>query len=306
MSIRPVKQISGTTSHLEGAGVQLERVFGFGDPNLTDPFLMMDDFRNDNPNEYLKGFPWHPHRGIETITYVLAGEVDHGDSLGNRGTLGAGDVQWMTAGSGIMHQEMPRGDIAGRMHGFQLWANLPSNLKMTKPRYQDVKSKEIPEITDDDGTHVRVVVGSFWGKTGPVDGIAADPQYLDIWVPPGKRKVFPVDTYRTAFAYIFEGSASFRDASKPMGVLVEKEINGEELHIRDMSGNRTLVVFDKGDEVVVQAGPMGVRFLLVSGAPIKEPVAWHGPIVMNTREELMTAVRELQTGQFIKEGVRMG
>ena len=304
MSIRPVHHISGTTPHLEGAGVQLQRVFGFGDPSLTDPFLMMDDFRNDRPENYVRGFPWHPHRGIETITYVLAGTVEHGDSLGNRGTLGAGDVQWMTAGSGIMHQEMPLGDAQGRMHGFQLWANLPAHLKMTSPRYQDVKSKEIPEIVDDDGTRVRVVVGSFWGKSGPVEGIAADPQYLDVFVPPGRRKVLPIDTYRSAFAYIFEGSAAFTDASKPFGVLVEKEIDGEEVHIRDMSGNRTLVVFGTGDEIVVQAGEAGVRFLLVSGAPIREPVAWHGPIVMNTREELVTAVRELQTGTFIKEGVR--
>lgn len=304
MSIRPVKQISGTTPHIEGAGVNLQRVFGFGDPSLTDPFLMMDDFRNERPQDYLKGFPWHPHRGIETITYVLAGTVEHGDSLGNVGTLGAGDVQWMTAGSGIMHQEMPKGDVFGRMHGFQLWANLPASLKMTTPRYQDVGSTEIPEIIDDDGTKVRVVVGEFWGKRGPVDGIAADPQYLDIFVPAGKRKVFKVDTYRSAFAYIFEGTATFRDASKPFGVLVEKEVNGEEIHLRDMSGNRTLVVFDSGDEVVVTAGEKGVRFLLISGAPLKEPVAWHGPIVMNTREELVTAVNELRAGTFIKEGVR--
>jgi quercetin 2,3-dioxygenase len=305
MSIRPVTHISGTTPHLEGAGVRLDRVFGFGDPSLTDPFLMMDDFRNDKPADYLKGFPWHPHRGIETITYVLAGTVEHADSLGNRGTLGAGDVQWMTAGSGIMHQEMPKGDAAGRNHGFQLWANLPRDLKMTKPRYQDVTAKEIPEIVEDDGTRVRVVVGSFWGKTGPVDGIAAEPQYLDISVPPGKRKVFPVDTYRSAFAYIFEGSATFRDASAPRGVLVEKELAGAEMHVRDMSGNRTLVVFGAGDEVVVQAGEQGVRFLLVSGAPLKEPVAWYGPIVMNTQAELETAVRELQSGTFVKDGVRM-
>ena len=267
---------------------------------------MMDDFRGDHPSDYSAGFPWHPHRGIETITYVLAGTVEHGDSLGNRGTLGAGDVQWMTAGSGIMHQEMPKGDTQGRMHGFQLWANLPSRLKMTDPRYQDVRSTDIPEILEDDGTRVRVVVGSFWGKTGPVDGIAADPQYLDIYVPPNKRKTFPVDTYRSAFAYIFEGSATFRDASKPFGVMVEKEVNGEEIHLRDMSGNRTLVVFGSGDEVVVQAGEQGVRFLLVSGAPLKEPVAWHGPIVMNTRAELMTAVKELQAGTFIKKSAAMG
>jgi quercetin 2,3-dioxygenase len=304
MSIRPVKHIAATTPHLEGAGVRLNRVFGFGDPGLTDPFLMMDDFRNDTPADYLKGFPWHPHRGIETITYVLAGTVEHADSLGNRGTLGAGDVQWMTAGSGIMHQEMPKGDAAGRNHGFQLWANLPRDLKMTKPRYQDVAAKEIPEIIEDDGTRGRVIVGSFWGKTGPVDGIAAEPQYLDISVPAGKRKVFPVDTYRSAFAYIFEGSARFRDASAPRGVLVEKELAGEEMHVRDMSGNRTLVVFGAGDEVAVQAGEQGVRFLLVSGAPLKEPVAWYGPIVMNTRAELETAVRELQAGTFVKDGVR--
>jgi quercetin 2,3-dioxygenase len=306
MSIRPVKTLSQATPAMEGAGVHLHRVFGFGNTELTDPFLMMDDFRNDRPEHYARGFPWHPHRGIETITYVLAGEVEHGDSLGNRGTLGAGDVQWMTAGSGIMHQEMPRGDFAGRMHGFQLWANLPANLKMTTPRYQDVKGKDIPEITDDDGTRVRVVVGSFWGKSGPVDGIAADPQYLDISVPAGKKKVFKVDTYRTAFAYIFEGSATFRDASAPRGILIEKEFEGEEMHLRDMSGNRTLVVFGTGDEVTVQAGDHGVRFLLISGAPLKEPVAWHGPIVMNTREELATAMNDLRAGTFIKEGVRMG
>ena len=301
MSIRPVKHISGTQSALEGAGVKLERVFGFGDPSMTDPFLMMDDFRNDRPQDYQAGFPWHPHRGIETITYVLEGSVDHADSLGNAGTLGPGSVQWMTAGSGIMHQEMPKGDFRGRMHGFQLWANLPSSLKMTTPRYQDIGATDIPEIIDDDGTRVRVVVGSFWGKKGPVDGIAADPQYLDISIPPNTRKVLPIDTYRSAFAYIFAGSATFRDASKPFGVMVEKEIGGEEVHMRDMSGNRTLVVFGTGDEIVVQSGDEGVRFLLVSGAPIKEPVAWHGPIVMNTREELEQAFRDLRSGSFIRE-----
>ncbi len=210
----------------------------------------------------------------------------------------------MTAGSGILHQEMPKGDARGRMHGFQLWANLPSHLKMTKPRYQDVTASDIPLVVDDDGTSVRIVVGSFWGKTGPVDGIAAEPQYLDITVPAGKLKRFKIDTRRSAFAYIFEGSARFRDAAEPVGVLIEKEVDGEEVHLRDMSGNRTLVVFGAGDEVVVQAGDQGVRFLLVSGSPIREPVAWHGPIVMNTREELMTAVRELQTGSFIKSDGR--
>ena len=301
MSVRAVKSESRAQPTMEGAGVHLHRVFGFGDTSETDPFLMMDDFRNDDPAKYAAGFPWHPHRGIETITYVLAGEVEHGDSLGNHGVLGAGSVQWMTAGSGIMHQEMPRGNASGQMHGFQLWANLPSSLKMTTPRYQDIGATDIPEIIDDDGTKVRVVVGSFWGKKGPVDGIAADPQYLDISIPPNTRKVLPIDTYRSAFAYIFAGSATYRDASKPFGVLVEKEIGGEEVHVRDMSGNRTLVVFGTGDEIVVQSGDEGVRFLLVSGAPIKEPVAWHGPIVMNTREELEQAFRDLRSGSFIRE-----
>ena len=300
MSIRPVKHESLAQPHIEGAGVHLRRAFGFGDPSLTDPFLMFDDFRNEREEDYIRGFPWHPHRGIETITYVLAGSVEHGDSLGNRGTLGAGDVQWMTAGSGIMHQEMPNGDANGRMHGFQLWANLPSSLKMTAPRYQDIKAPEIPVEVDDDGTVARIVSGEFWGKKGPVDGIAAEPSYVDISVPPNRKKTFKIDTYRSAFAYIFAGSGTFRDASKPFGVLVEKEVNGEEVQIRDMSGDRTLVVFDSGDEVTVQAGEEGIRFLLVSGRPIQEPVAWHGPIVMNTREELVQAVNELRNGTFIK------
>jgi redox-sensitive bicupin YhaK (pirin superfamily) len=285
---------------MEGAGVRLHRAFGFQDPSELDPFLMFDDFRGDHPDDYIRGFPWHPHRGIETITYVLNGTVEHGDSLGNTGTLGAGDVQWMTAGSGILHQEMPKGNIAGQMHGFQLWANLPSHLKMTAPRYQDVKGKEIPEIIDDDGTRVKVIIGEFWGKRGPVDGIAADPQYLDIFVPAGVRKTFKVDTYRRAFAYVFQGAGAFADASKPEGVLLEKEVMGEEVNIRDMSGNRTLIRFGTGDEVTVQAGEEGIRFLLISGAPIEEPVAWHGPIVMNTKEEIRQAIADLRNGTFIK------
>jgi redox-sensitive bicupin YhaK (pirin superfamily) len=300
MSIRPVTQTNLAMPTTEGAGVHLHRAFGFGDPERMDPFLLFDDFRGDRPDDYLRGFPWHPHRGIETITYVLAGAVDHGDSLGNRGTLKGGDVQWMTAGSGILHQEMPKGNAKGQMHGFQLWANLPGHLKMTAPRYQDVKSGDIPEIMDDDGTVVKVIVGSFWGKAGPVDGIAADPQYLDIYVPPGKRKSFKVDTYRHAFAYVFEGSGNFRDASRPRGVLLEKEVRGQEVNIRDMSGNRTLIEFGTGDEVTVQAGDDGVRFLLISGAPLQEPVAWHGPIVMNTQAEIKQAMADLRNGTFIK------
>ncbi|MBM4187056.1 MAG: pirin family protein [Gemmatimonadetes bacterium] len=297
MSIRPVKRIVEAQPTLEGAGVKLRRGFGFGDTSEFDPFLLFDDFRNERPKDYQAGFPWHPHRGIETITYVLAGTMEHGDSLGNVGTLGAGDVQWMTAGSGILHQEMPKGDPAGRMHGFQLWANLPSSLKMTRPRYQDVGSAAIPEIVDDDGTRVRVVCGTFWGKTGPVDGIASEPSYLDVFVPPGVRRTLPIDTYRHAFAYLFEGTASFRGASEPFGVLVERP---DDSIVRDEVGNRSLVVFDSGDEVTVQAGPSGVRFLLVSGRPLKEPVAWYGPIVMNTQSELRQALRELQDGSFIK------
>ncbi len=300
MSIRAVKHISQSVPTLEGAGVKLRRAFGFGNTDEFDPFLLFDDFRNENPEDYLAGFPWHPHRGIETITYVLAGDVAHGDSLGNRGTLGAGDVQWMTAGSGILHQEMPRGDAKGRMHGFQLWANLPRSLKMTKPRYQDVHARDIPEITDDDGTIVRIVVGDFWGKRGPVEGIAADPRYLDVFVPAGKRKTLPVETTRHAFAYVFEGSGSFRDASQPQAVMTDRVgPSGEE--VRDAIGNRSLVLFDSGDEVTVQAGPQGIRFLLVSGKPLEEPVAWQGPIVMNTPEELRQAYAELRNGTFIRE-----
>ena len=300
MSIRPVKSISQSTPVIEGAGVKLHRAFGFDGRNTADPFLLLDDFRNDRPDDYAAGFPWHPHRGIETITYVLAGNVEHRDSLGNAGALGSGDVQWMTAGSGILHQEMPAGDAQGRMHGFQLWANLPSVLKMTRPRYQDIKAKDIPEIVDDDGTVVRVISGDFWGKAGPVEGVAADPRYLDVFVPPGRRKVLPVEVDRHAFAYVFDGSGTFRDASKPFGVLTEKEVGGQEIVVREQTGNRSLVVFDRGDEVVVQAGEQGIRFLLVSGRPIAEPVAWYGPIVMNTQAELQQAMTELRNGSFIK------
>src|SRR5919199_200917 len=299
MSLRPVKEILHTTPTLEGAGVKLQRAFGFGKTNQYDPFLLLDDFRNDRPADYLAGFPWHPHRGIETITYVLAGTVAHGDSLGNRGTLGAGDVQWMTAGRGILHQEMPKGDDRGRMHGFQLWANLPASLKMTAPRYQDVSGRDIPEVVDDDGTRVRVICGEFWGKKGPIEGVAADPRYVDVSVAPGKRKRLAVESSRHAFAYVFAGSGTFRDASPPRAVRNEL---AEEARIvaPDDTRNRSLVLFDSGDEIVVQAGDEGIRFLLVSGRPIEEPVAWYGPIVMNTQEQLAQAFKELRNGTFIK------
>ena len=299
MSIRPVKRIVKSTPTMEGAGVKLHRAFGFGETSELDPFLLLDDFRNDVPADYLAGFPWHPHRGIETITYVLAGSVEHGDSMGNQGSIGAGDVQWMTAGSGIIHQEMPKGDQAGQMHGFQLWANLPSSLKMMEPRYQEVKSADIPVVTDDDGTQARIVCGTFWGKSGPVIGVAADPLYLDITVPPGKRKALPIETTRHAFAYVFSGSGKFCNASAPLVVPTEG-VKWLDTTPPSEADNRSLVLFDQGDEVVVQAGEDGIRFLLVSGKPLEEPVAWYGPIVMNTQEELQQAFEELREGTFLK------
>ena len=299
MSIRPIKKLSMSKPTMEGAGVRLRRAFGLGNTSEYDPFLLLDDFRNDIPEDYLAGFPWHPHRGIETITYVLAGTVDHGDSLGNRGTIGPGDVQWMTAGRGIIHQEMPKGDQVGQMHGFQLWANLPSALKMTAPRYQEIKGPEIPEMTEDDGTKARLICGNFWGKRGPVEGIAADPIYVDITVPPGKRKVIPVELGRHAFAYVFAGSGKFCNASQPLAVPTE----GTKWHDTNpptQADNRSLILFDSGDEVAVQAGDEGIRFLLVSGKPLQEPVAWYGPIVMNTQEQLQQAYEELREGTFLK------
>ena len=298
MSLRPVKQLVHAKPTLEGAGVHLRRAFGFGNTSDFDPFLLLDDFRNDVPENYRAGFPWHPHRGIETITYVLAGHVEHGDSLGNSGAIAAGDVQWMTAGSGIVHQEMPKGDEAGRMHGFQLWANLPSSLKMTTPRYQDVTAADIPVVTDDDGTQVRIVCGSFWGKSGPVDGIAADPMYLDVSIPPGRSKTLPVETTRHAFAYVFAGAGRFGNASDPLAVRTEEVGGAEEVAPTEVD-NRSLVLFDRGDELWVQAGEEGMRFLLVSGKPLEEPVAWRGPIVMNTQEQLRQEFQELEQGTFL-------
>ena len=299
MSIRPVRKHTKSQAAIEGAGVHLNRAFGFGEPSEFDPFLLLDDFRNECPEDYLAGFPWHPHRGIETITYVLAGTVEHGDSIGNRGIIAPGDVQWMTAGRGILHQEMPQGDSNGRMHGFQLWANLPAALKMTEPRYQEVKSNDVPEVIDDDGTKARIICGSFWGARGPVEGIAADPVYLDVSVPSGKRKTLPVEMMHHAFAYVFAGSGKFQNASPPFAVSTE-DLLTEEISYSTPAENRSLILFDKGDHVTVQAGEEGMRFLLVSGRPLEEPVAWHGPVVMNTQQELQQAFRELQNGTFIQ------
>jgi redox-sensitive bicupin YhaK (pirin superfamily) len=300
MSIRPVKRLVKAKPTLEGAGVHLRRAFGFGETSEFDPFLLLDDFRNERPEDYLAGFPWHPHRGIETITYVLTGTVEHGDSIGNRGTISSGDIQWMTAGRGIIHQEMPKGDRNGRMHGFQLWANLPSSLKMTAPRYQEVKSADITEITDDDGTKARIICGNFWGVKGPVDGIASDPVYIDMSVPPDKRKTLPVETRSHAFAYVFEGSGKFYNASSPLAVPTES-VGRLEASPSTEADNRSLVLFDRGDEVTVQAGEEGIHFLLISGKPLQEPVAWYGPIVMNTQEQLQQAFEELRQGTFLKK-----
>ncbi|HXI02849.1 MAG TPA: pirin family protein [Candidatus Saccharimonadales bacterium] len=299
MSVRPIKRLIRARPTMEGAGVRLHRAFGFGNTKDFDPFLLLDDFRNDEPEDYLAGFPWHPHRGIETITYVLAGTVEHMDSMGNAGVIGTGDVQWMTAGSGIIHQEMPKGESDGRMHGFQLWANLPSSLKMTAPHYQEVKAREIPVLTDDDATKVRIVCGDYRGKAGPVDRIAARPIYLDVSVPPGLRKTLAVETSRNAFAYVFEGDGTFCNASGPFAVPTEPAGWSDTEPPAD-AVNRSLVLFDSGDEVTVQAGEKGIRFLLVSGEPLEEPVAWYGPIVMNTQEELRQAFDELQRGTFLK------
>jgi hypothetical protein len=298
MSIRPVKRVVEARPTLEGAGVHLRRAFGFGATEEFDPFLLLDDFRNDDPDSYRAGFPWHPHRGIETITYVLSGTVDHADSLGNAGAIQPGDVQWMTAGRGIIHQEMPHGDAAGRMHGFQLWANLPSSLKMTAPRYQDIRAGDIPQVVDDDGTSVRVISGSVWGARGPVDGIAADPHYVDVSVPPGRTKRIPVETARHAFAYVFQGGGTFANASDPLEPVTEVA-GPPDAPLPAEASNRSLVLFDRGDYVTVQAGDEGIRFLLVSGRPLREPVAWYGPIVMNTEDELRQAYTDLQRGTFL-------
>jgi len=299
MPTRSVKKIVKSKPTQEGAGVHLHRAFGFGTTSDYDPFLLLDDFRNDRPEDYLAGFPWHPHRGIETITYVLAGSVEHADSMGNRGVIGAGDVQWMTAGRGIIHQEMPKGDADGRMHGFQLWANLPAKLKMMPPRYQEVKSTDISVVTEDDGTRVRIVCGSYRGTKGPVNEVAIDPAYLDVSVPAGKRKTLPVETTRNAFAYVFAGRGRFSNASEPLSVPTEGE-GWLETKAPSAADNRSLVLFGSGDEVTVEAEEEGIRFLLISGRALAEPVAWYGPVVMNTQAELRRAFQELEDGTFLK------
>lgn len=280
--IRKIRKMCKGQPTIEGAGVHLRRAFGFDEVPLFDPFLMLDDFRGDKPDQYIKGFPWHPHRGIETITYILEGWVEHGDSMGNSGIIGAGDVQWMTAGSGIIHQEMPRGDASGRMGGFQLWANLPAAQKMMDPRYRDVKRADIPMVSLKNGVEIRVICGDVAGTKGPVKDIVIDPQYLDVSVPRDSEFIHTVKRGHTAFAYIYEGSGRFDD---------QKEKS---------AAAGSLILFSDGDRVAVRAGEEPVRFLMVSGKPIGEPVAWRGPIVMNTQAELKVAFEEYSNGTFIK------
>ncbi len=301
-TVRRIKKVWKSRPTIEGAGVHLKRAFGYYQVPELDPFLLLDDFRSENPDHYLRGFPWHPHRGIETITYVLRGEVEHGDSMGNSGLISSGDVQWMTAGGGIIHQEMPKGDKKRVMSGFQLWANLPASHKMMDPRYRDVKNQQIPEITLKSGAKVKIICGKVDGTQGPVQDIVTDPEYLDVTVPPGGTFAHPVRGARNVFAYVIEGEGYFdqgRDA-------YDHEVVGTnyfDLKRSCLCGNETIIQYGDGHEVSVTSEKNGVRFLLVSGKPIGEPVAWYGPIVMNTQEELKIAFEEYQKGTFIKHGM---
>ncbi len=299
-NIRKIEKVWKSKPTLEGAGVHLKRAFGFHEVPQLDPFLLLDDFHSDNPAHYLKGFPWHPHRGIETITSVLQGEVEHGDSMGNKGTISSGDVQWMTAGSGIIHQEMPKGTKDGLMWGFQLWANLPKSQKMMDPRYRDVKSTRIPEVTVDSGAKVKIICGKVNGVSGLVRDIVIDPEYLDVSMPPGTTFVHPVKSGHTLFAYVIEGKGYFDQGRNSYA----HEVIGSnyfDFKRECLIGAESLVFYNRdGDQVAVTTEETRVRFLLVSGKPIGEPVAWYGPIVMNTQEELRLAFEEYEKGTFIK------
>ena len=296
---RKIRKVIKSKPTIEGAGVHLKRAFGFSEVNAFDPFLLLDDFRSDDPRHYLKGFPWHPHRGIETITYVLRGDVEHGDSMGNKGVIGSGDVQWMTAGSGIIHQEMPKGDEKGLMWGFQLWANLPASQKMMTPRYRDVKSSQIPEVSLGNGVTIKIICGEIKGTKGPVRDIVIDPEYLDFTVPAGSEVIYPTKPGHSVFAYVIGGKAYFCREKNPFTYEMEGA-NYFDIQRDPFVANGTLVLFDDGDQIVVVTEDEPVRFLLISGKPLREPVAWYGPIVMNTREELRIAFEEYQNGTFIK------
>jgi quercetin 2,3-dioxygenase len=297
---RRIRKVFKSKPTIEGAGVHLERVFGFSEVPQFDPFLLLDDFRSDNPEHFLKGFPWHPHRGIETITYVLKGDVEHGDSLGNKGIIGSGDVQWMTAGSGIIHQEMPKGDENGRMYGFQLWANLPSADKMMDPRYRDIKSEQIPEVKLPGGATIKIIAGEVAGTQGPVSDIVIDPEYLDVTVPPNSAFTHPTNPGHTVFAYVIGGQGLFCKEKNPFTYEMEGK-NYFDIQRTPFVGDRTIVLFEDGEEIAVSTEQQEARFLLISGKPIGEPVAWYGPIVMNTQEELQTAFEEYRQGAFIKK-----
>jgi redox-sensitive bicupin YhaK (pirin superfamily) len=277
--MRSIELVKNAVPTLEGAGVNLHRAFGYYDKPRFDPFLMLDDFRNDDPDDYIAGFPWHPHRGIETITYMLEGSAEHGDSLGNRGVIKKGEVQWMTAGSGIIHMEMPKGDKAGRMYGFQLWANLPAAHKMTPPRYRDLRADAMPVVDAGNGVRVKLICGSLMGVSAPVNDIIIEPQYWDVSIPAGIRSVLPAPKGHTCFIYAYEGTAV---------------IDGKEVQ------NRQVVLFGDGDEISVSAGNQDFKMLFLCAKPLGEPIAWRGPIVMNTREEIQTAFQELDNNIFIR------
>jgi redox-sensitive bicupin YhaK (pirin superfamily) len=302
--VRKIKRVSKSTPTLEGAGVHLKRAFGYHEVPHFDPFLLLDDFRADEPSMYIKGFPWHPHRGIETITYVLEGDVEHGDSLGNGGVISSGDVQWMTAGNGILHQEMPKGDKKGRMYGFQLWANLPASQKMMNPRYRDVKSADIPHVVIDDKIKIKIVCGTVNGVSGPVKDIVTDPEYLDITLEPGANYAHHVQNGYTAFAYVIAGKGYFCNEKTPF----QYDKHGRnyfDFEITPYASDGNLVLFDDGDQILMSTDESAMRLLLCTGKPLKEPVAWYGPIVMNTQEELEVAFREFENGTFIKKGDRI-
>ncbi|MCX6992515.1 MAG: pirin family protein [Kiritimatiellaeota bacterium] len=298
-TIRKIRKVLKSKPTIEGAGVHLKRAFGFSEVPMFDPFLLLDDFRSGNPAHYIQGFPWHPHRGIETITYVLTGDVEHGDSLGNKGIIRSGDIQWMTAGSGIIHQEMPKGDASGKMYGFQLWANLPAREKMMDPRYRDVANKQIPEVKLSNGTTIKVIAGEVAGIKGPVRGIVIDPEYIDVTVPANSEFRHPTIQGHTVFAYIIDGQGYFCRDKNPFTYEVEGS-NYFDIQRDPFVGNGTIVMFDDGDEIRVFTEARAVRFLLISGKPIGELVAWYGPIVMNTQEELQIAFEEYKQGTFIK------
>ena len=298
-AIRKIRKVLKSKPTIEGAGVHLKRVFGFSEVPLFDPFLLLDDFRSDNPEHYVKGFPWHPHRGIETITYILSGDVEHGDSLGNKGIIGSGDVQWMTAGSGIIHQEMPKGDEKGKMHGFQLWANLPSREKMMDPRYRDVTNEQIPEVKLPSGTTIKIIAGEVAGTKGPVQDIVIEPEYIDVTVPANSKFKHPTKHDHTVFAYIIGGQGYFSGKKNSSAYESTKTTDLDNQH-DPFVDNETIVLFENGDEVMASTEEQELRFLLISGKPIGEPIAWHGPIVMNTQEELQIAFEEYKQGTFIK------